>query len=233
MNPLQGVLGESWRLYRAHLAHLVTIALIVYLAITAVDVILTALLGLAGALVASVVNIAAIFLLQAALTKAVEDVRDGRADLSIGDTLRAGGPRLATVAGASILAGIVIAIGFVLLVVPGLIALTFLSMIVPVVVLEGVGVTGAFRRSTDLVRGNGMHVFGVLAVTFILSMVASFVIGLVLVGLPQAARSVISNLLVGGFIAPFVAVALTLTYYRLRAPIGDTWDSPAGYGQPA
>ena len=57
------------------------------------------------ALLASIVVIIAAFLVQAALVKAVQDIRDGRVDLSFGATVSAATPYVGQVVGASILAG--------------------------------------------------------------------------------------------------------------------------------
>ena len=107
-------------MYKAHAWHLLAIAFVIYLA-AAVIAALFALGGTTvGAVLGSLVGIVAAFLLQAALVKAVQDVRDGRADLSLGETVRAATPYFWAVAGASILAGIAITIGLILIIVPGL-----------------------------------------------------------------------------------------------------------------
>ena len=58
-------------------------------------------------------------------------------------------------------------IGFILIIVPGLILITIWSVAAPVVVLENPGVFAALRRSRELVRGNGWQVFGVILVLYI------------------------------------------------------------------
>jgi ABC-type phosphate transport system permease subunit len=80
-------------MYKAHARHLLSIALAVYLVAAVIQAVFTGLLGVVGALLAAVVSIVAGFLLQATLIKAVEDVRDGRVDLSFGETLQAADPR--------------------------------------------------------------------------------------------------------------------------------------------
>ena len=62
-----------------------------------------------------------------ALTEAVADVRDGRADLSIGDTFRRVQPRLWSIVGAGILAGL--DPRRFILIIPGLILTTFWCLI--------------------------------------------------------------------------------------------------------
>ncbi|MGZ4638570.1 MAG: hypothetical protein ACXV2J_05875 [Actinomycetes bacterium] len=215
MNPLSGVLSEAWGMYRAHARHLLTIAFVVYVVAAVVQGLLSGLLGLFGALLAGIVGIIAAFLLQAALVKAVEDVRDGRVDLSLGDTLQAARPAVARVAVTSILAGIAIGIGLILLIAPGLYLLTIWCLIVPVIVLEGAGVGAAFARSRALVRGYGWQVFGTIVLVFLVALAADLVISLVLVALPSAARSIISGIVSGTLVSPFLALVLTLGYFRL------------------
>jgi hypothetical protein len=204
-------------MYRAHARHLLTIAFVVYVVAAVIEAVLTGLAGLIGALLAAIVGIIAAYLLQAALVKAVEDVRDGRVDLSLSDTLQAARPFIARVAVASILAGIAIGIGLILLIVPGLFLLTIWCLIVPVIVLEDVDFGSSFGRSRALVRGHEWQVFGTLVLVFLVLIVAAIVIGAVLAALPDAARQVLSGVISGTLVAPFLALVVTLGFYRLKA----------------
>jgi hypothetical protein len=203
-------------MYRAHARHLLTIAFVVYLAAAVLEALLAGLLGLIGLLLASIVAIVAAFLLQAALVKAVEDVRDGRADLTLGDTLQAARPAVARVAVASILAGVAIGIGLFLLIAPGLFLITIWALIVPVLVIERVGIGASFGRSQELVRGHGWQVFGTLVAVFVVLIAVDIVIGLLFSALPDALGRSLSGLISGTLIAPFLALVVTLVYFRLR-----------------
>ena len=75
MNPLSGVLGETWKLYKAHAAHLLVIAFVIYLVAAVLAGLLSLAGGIIGALLGSIIEFFAAFLLQAALVKAVQDVR--------------------------------------------------------------------------------------------------------------------------------------------------------------
>ena len=125
-------------------------------------------------------------------------------------------PQLGTLIAAGILAGIAIAIGFVLLIVPGLVFLTWWCLIVPVVVIENRGVAEAFGRSRELVRGHGWTVLGVVVVAAILSAVASGVIEAIFSGLGPFLRYWIGGVIANSIVGPFFAVALTLMYFRLH-----------------
>ncbi len=216
MSPLSGVLGEAWTYYKRFAAHFLLIAFVIYVAAG----IIAALLGLAGGIglfLGWIVSVVAAFLVQAALVKAVQDVRDGQIDLNLGETVRAVLPFLGTVIIASILAGIGIAIGFVLIIVPGLILLTFWSLIVPSIVIGGEGVFGSFSKSWRTVRGYAWHVFGTYVLVFLILIVFDIVIGLILIFLPLVARNAISSIVSGTLVAPFLALVVTLIYYRLTA----------------
>src|SRR3984885_1222354 len=232
MNPLSGVLDEAWRMYKTFAKHLLAIAFVIYL----VAAIITALLALAGGtvgiLLGSLVSIVAAFVLQATLVKAVQDVRDGHADLSIRQTVNEALPFLAPVAGASILAGIAITTGLVLIIVPGLFLITIWAVIVPVIIIERSGALASFGRSRQLVRGHGWHVFGTLVLVYILMLVVNLGLGLFFSALPHTIGDGLSSVISGTLISPFLALVVTLVYYRL---VGISTPAPAdpfgGYQQ--
>ncbi len=221
MNPLSGVIGDAWKVYRAHAGHLLAVAFAIYLVAAVVTALLAWSLGRFGVVLGYLVLLFASFLLQASLVKAVQDVvADGRADLSIGQTMESVLPNLGAVAVASILAGIAIWIGFILIIVPGLYLITIWAVIMPVLVIEQTGALASFGRSQQLVRGNGWNVFGTLVLVFLILIAASIVISLVLVAVPIGWRYGISDVITGTLIAPFIAVVVTLMYYRLAGTGG-------------
>jgi hypothetical protein len=208
------LIGEAWAIYREHWRHLTLIAVVVYVAISALVLALAFLIG--GWAV--FVSLAGVFWLQGVLVKAVDDVRDGRADLSVRGTLESALPKINVLSATGIIASIAIGIGFLLLIVPGLILLTIWSVVIPAVMIENTGVFRAFGRSQELVRGNGWNVFVVILVTVALIIVAGLVTGLALTPIdPEWVESLIVNVVANTIVAPFVAVAWTLMYFRLRA----------------
>ena len=219
MSPGQ-ILGEAWALYRAHWRHLLPIALVVYILLSLLVLLLAGLLGWLGVIAGVFVSLAGVFWLQGALAVAVADIRDGRADLSIRDTLSRVQPRLNTLAVAGLLAAIGITVGLLLLIVPGLVLATWWAVVVPAIVLEGRGVLEAFGRSRELVRGNGWNVFGLIVLTFLVLLGAGIVVGLLLAlalsPLPEWLEQYVSDVVANTLFAPFVALAFTLAYYRLR-----------------
>lgn len=216
-----GVLSEAWELYKKFLGRFFMTAFVVF-------VILDLLSGLADqasgdgwvsvlvwTVIAATIGVVGYFLVQAALVETVNDVRDGRADRSIGETFRAVQPRLPSVIGAGLVAAIAIGIGFLLLIVPGLYLLTIWSMLIPVIVLEGVRAGDAFGRSQEIVRGNGWRVFGLAIVTFLIVGIAEGIIRAIFSPLPDFLATWIGSLVAHSLTVPFAAAALTTAYFHL------------------
>lgn len=219
-----GVLGEAWRLYTRFFARFFLLAAIVFLITNLASAVLFQIVGrdttLASALVslaATVVVVVGTYWLQGALVFAVQDVRDGRFDASNDEILHAVKPFLRTLVLAGLLGGLGIALGLVLLIVPGLVLLTWWALISPVVVLEGRPVRQSFGRSRELVRGHGWVVFAVVLVTALLSLVASLVLSAVLSFLPPFLEQWLGGTIAGAVVAPFTAIAVTLMYFQLTA----------------
>jgi len=210
------VIGKAWDTYKAHWRHLVPIAFVVYVLISLLILLLGAVLGWFGALLGSIVSLAGIFWLQGALVLAIDDVRDGRADLSISQTLDRVGPHLGTLALAGLLAIIAFGFGLVLLIIPGLYLLTIWLLIVPAIMLEDCGVSASFARSQELVRGYGWSVFGVIVLTALIVLGAALVFGIVDSALDERWVSFALNIVLQSVTAPFLALAWTMTYYELR-----------------
>lgn len=215
MSPT-AVLREAWGLYKTHWRHLLPIAFVVYVLLSLLTLLLAALLGWLGAIAGIFVSLAGTFWLQGALVVAIEDVRDGRPDLSISETLSRVRPRMNTLAVGGILAAIGIGFGFILLIVPGLVLLTWWLFIVPVIMLEGTSATQAFGRSRELVRGHGWNVFGLIVLTILVLILAAIVVGILVIFLPDDIQQYVSNVVSNTLFTPFVAAAWTLAYYRLR-----------------
>lgn len=157
----------------------------------------------------------AIMLFTAMVVGLVDAVQDGPRETSVGGLLLAVRPVLGELILVGVVAGIGIFIGFILLVVPGLVLATVWSVVAPVVVLERPGGLRALGRSRDLVRGNG---WGVFCVIFVLI----FLVGLLASGVDIAANSagtdvgLIVRVVVGIFTAPLGALAGAVLYVDLR-----------------
>jgi len=197
--------------------------------------ILTALLIAASsglAILALLLSLVATTLFTGMVVELVSDVQDGRRDHSATQLLSAATPVLGQLILVGIVAGVCIVIGFILIVVPGLILITIWSVAAPVVVLERPGVFASLGRSRELVRGNGWQVFGVIFVLF-------FLILIVTTGIELAADSagtgagLVARVVVGVLTGPISALAQAVLYFDLRAAASEaavarTTPPPAG-----
>jgi Uncharacterised protein family (UPF0259) len=113
-----------------------------------------------------------------------------------------------------------IAVGFVLLVIPGLIFMAFFSISPALVKFEHHGVWGSMRRSRELVRGNFWRVFVTVVGTIVLTEIAASEISAPLHGIGLVT---FVDLAVDGVLQPIeglviVVVALALLDLRGEAP---------------
>jgi hypothetical protein len=217
------VLSEAWSLYKRFLWQFFLTALVVFAVLDLLSALASAAAGdsvgagIFWALIAFTIGIVGYFWVQGALVELVRDVRDGRADRSIGETYATVQPRLPALIAAGILAALGIGIGLILFIVPGLFLLTIWSMLVPVIVIEGRAAGESFSRSREIVRGNGWPVFGLILITFITIGIASAVIRLVFSPLPDFLDAWLGSLVAHSLTVPFAAAALTTAYFKLAA----------------
>lgn len=90
---------------------------------------------------------------------------------SMGDSLATGLRNFLPLIGLSILLAIGIGLGFILLIVPGVMLLCAWCVATPALVADRTGVIGAFGRSAELTRGNRWSIFGLLVILFVISVV--------------------------------------------------------------
>lgn len=208
------VISKVFQTYTKYAGVLLPVAAVVFL----IDAVFR-LLGLESAGLAAVGGLVGLILstlYTGMVVELVSDVRDGRLDQSIGGLLSSVTPVLLPLIAVSILAGLGIAIGLVLLIVPGLILVTFWSVVAPVTVLERPGVFAAFSRSRTLVKGNGWQVFGVIVLFVLIFIAIGIVLGVIGAILGDVGEVVLGY--VGSVItAPLVALAAAILYFELKA----------------
>ena len=167
-----------------------------------------------ASLVAAAIAVITTAILQAAILRAA--VQATIADpVEVRESYRWGLQRFGSILWVSILVGISVAIGLLLLIIPGLILLVLFAVAVPVVVVEGVRGTEAMRRSWTLTSGHFWHVAGVILVAAIIAGVVGGVIGLI--GGSNHVLGAIFGTIGQIIVAPFSALVSVLLYLDLRA----------------
>jgi hypothetical protein len=207
-------LGEVFRTYGAHAGVLLPVAFWLFLVVAIID----GLVGSNLALFPLVLVVSTIVgtLYQGMVVGLVRDVQDGRRDSSVSELFGFATPVLLPLIGAGLLSGIGIGIGMVLLIVPGLFLLTIWAVIAPAIVIERSGVIAAFRRSRELVRGNGWPVFGVIVVAFVISLVGGLIFASIAAGIADGPFvRIVFSALASTITAPIGALVAGVLYYRL------------------
>jgi len=228
------VIRKVWSIYVDQAPVLMPAAAVVFV----FTGILSAVLASAGAglgLLALLIVLVATTLFTGMVVELVADVQDGRRDATPAQLVRAVTPVIGTLIAVAICVGILTVIGFALLVIPGLIALTVWAVAAPVVVLERPPGLGAMGRSRQLVAGNGWQVFGVILVLGILVAIVAAAIEIAAASAGTGA-GIVARVVLGVLTAPLSALAAAVLYFELlrvrgeRAPALAT--APATPGEP-
>jgi hypothetical protein len=133
----------------------------------------------------------------------------------------------------------VVALGLVLLIVPGVWVGTLWALALPALVLERVGVVDSLRRSAELVGGRFWPMLGLLALTVAGLLVTSLVLGGVLGGIIAAAAgdselagalvTLVAGVVGAAVTGPVLAAVITVAYIdRTGRPAAAEGPEPAG-----
>ena len=123
--------------------------------------------------------------------------------------------KLLSLLAASIITGILIVLGFIAFIVPGLIIALMFSLIYPAIMLEGTGVLGSLSRSRVLVSNRWQKTFGLL---FLLGIIVAIFNGVfVLIASPFGVVSPLISGILTALITPIFPIAITLYYYSMKA----------------
>lgn len=224
------VFERIFSFYGSQFTLLISAALVLFIPVALLNGLLLATGGVLVALLSAAVSLIATFWYQGMVVEATRDILDGRRDHTIGSLFSSAAPFIAPLIAVGIVAGIGIAIGFVLLIIPGLFLLTIWAVIVPVIVVERAGVFDSFGRSRELVRGSGWQVFGVIVVIFLVSFIVRAVIGAIVgsVSDDSFAGYAVVDLIVNVLLVPLSALAATVMYFELRRVKGQPLAEEAG-----
>lgn len=206
------VLGRVFSIYGEQAAVLLPVAFALFLIVGVVQGLLAGPL----LILAAVVSLVAGTLYTGMVVKLVEDVEDGRRDHSAGELLSSAAPVIAPLILAGLVVGLLVAVGLILLIVPGLYLLTIFAVVSPVIVVERLGVFEALGRSRALVRGNGWAVFGVILVVFLISFVIGGIIGGIGAAIGGTAGRIVLQVLANTVTAPIGALVAGVLYFTLR-----------------
>ncbi|HEU4563138.1 MAG TPA: hypothetical protein VFS05_00760 [Gemmatimonadaceae bacterium] len=213
---------RAFALARAHYAPLVTIS--------ALSLLLTAPVSIAGAVygtdgmlpgMAGLLSVLYEWIIGAvaygAMIVVVAEAYHGGAP-SVADAARASVRRTVPLVLTLLAMMLVMVLGVLLLIVPGVLAFVRLFAVQAAVVLEGAGVREAFRRSIALSRGYGWRILGTAGVATVvyLAMTATLVLALQPLVKSQALATVLSSVALT-LVTPVIVSLATVLYLDIRA----------------
>lgn len=237
------ILDRTFTIYRRHFLLFIGISAIPQTLVLAINVVSLLLgnnaaaraftglgigLGIVIALVVIIVSAFAFFISQGATILAVKDLYLGRS-ASILDSLRRTRKEIGPIMGVGLLTGLVVTIGLVLLVFPGIFVACRLFVSVPVMLTESRGPRDAMSRSWDLTQGAAGRSF----VIFLLYIVIVFALAMLLVS-PFTALAIfygiknpemmrfwtfladLGNRVSSTLVSPFLLIASAVFYFDLR-----------------
>lgn len=124
---------------------------------------------------------------------------------------------LPVVAAAVIVAGLGIALGFLALIVPGVLLALRWSVVAQVAAIEHEGWIPSLTRSGALTRGHYWHIFGLLVITTVVNGGISLAAAAIPLGGTSGAGSVALGIATHTITASFSALTLAVLYFDLRA----------------
>jgi len=131
------------------------------------------------------------------------------------ESLRVGLRRFLPLILLGIIGAVLMVLGFMLLIVPGLILYTMWFVAVAACVVERLGPWTSLRRSRQLTKGYRWRIFGLVLVLLLLSVISPL-LELALSAIGGETLALVGNLIWAAIASAFSAVVIALTYYDLR-----------------
>jgi hypothetical protein len=160
-----------------------------------------------------------------AMVRVVQDVEaDGRVDATVGEVLGSISSRLWPLLLLGVVTSILIAIGFVFFIIPGIILALMWFVAVPVLVAEDKGVFASMSRSSELTKGNRWRLIWLFIIIYVLLFIIAFIVGLL--GAITPILGVIGGVLIAIVAYPYLAIIIAVTYYELLEARGESKPGP-------
>ncbi len=152
--------------------------------------------------------------------------------LSVGEALRCAGDRYFILLGSGILVILMMGVGFVLFIIPGIIVMIYCLATTPNIVLDGKKVLNSIGDSFRLIAGSWWHSFGVTALTVLITFACTVVILIIfivcmalLTGAPAAPGEswgsfvfiTVLQIVLKTFYLPIIFSIMTVLFFNLKA----------------
>jgi len=153
-----------------------------------------------------------------AIKMASQEIEKGQADL--GASVRFTISKLVWLWALSIITGVIVGLGFIALIVPGIILAIMFSLALPALLIENTGVLESIGRSRKLVGQRWLKTFALGIVLVIILAIASAIVNAI--SAPFGVARTIASSILSAFYEPLAPIALTVYYFsnvaRLAPP---------------
>jgi hypothetical protein len=225
-----GLLDRAFRLYAANFPLMVGITAVAYVPLYALQLFMQAggqiaernLMTILFGFILALLWMSLTFPIAAgAATYAISERYLGH-EVTVGEAVRRAFKRLWTLSMAQLEVGLRVILGFLLLIIPGILWWLSYSLAVPVVMVEGQKAGPSVKRSCAIVKGNRKKVFVVLVVLSLIQWLVGFGVGklLQMVLDAQSPSGALISTALGGItqilLAPLAIIAAILLYYDFR-----------------
>jgi len=223
MFSVGAVFGKSIEIFSKNFLAILALALILSLPIPIYSLLLTSATDISDLMRKSFILVAITLVVNQFVTAAiiygvVQELRGRR--VSAGDALQRGIQLFFPMIGVALLVGLIIVIGMIALVIPGLIAITVLWVAIPAAVVERPGVTESLRRSSALTRGHRWGIFGLILIMGVIGGLSGYLLQKIVSPTPFAGGSMqtfyILDYVRSSIVTAFQAVLVAVGYYYLR-----------------
>src|SRR5690606_9946303 len=114
--------------------------------------------------------------------------------------------------GLSIIMSVIILIGFLLLIIPGIILSVWFAFASYILILDNAGIVDSLRRSRESVRGRWWGVFGRLILVSVVAILITVVTAIAFSVIPSQAVSSLLETVVSMVLVPFLMAYVYLMY---------------------
>jgi uncharacterized membrane protein len=211
------VFGRSFELFARRFVPFFGLTVVAYLPSYLVTFLMEPAEGAIGvaAFITGIAGMICAVLASAAVTYGVVQELRGRS-FTFSESLAVALRRSLPMIGIGICVGLLVGLGAIFLIIPGLILACVYYVAPQACVVERTGVFASLSRSAALTKGHRWQIFGIVLVLFLASAIVSFVLGLVLIGLGATVLAVIGGAW-QALIGAFGAVLGGVLYFQLRS----------------
>jgi len=134
---------------------------------------------------------------------------------SLGESFNFTVYKLPSILIATLITGILTALGLLALIVPGIIIYVMFYLVIPAIMIENIGALDSLSRSRRLVSNRWLKTFVLALIVGLILGIAAFILNLIMA--PLGIYSSLVGSVITAFVQPIIPISLTVYYYSMLA----------------